>query len=175
MARSGRIGDNEQCRLRVRSGNPQSEHSESAFPPKADVRADIASCRLWATSGHGRRERHRLSSSYSKLGSQLEILKEAIPGIVRVACPCRVPISIGDWRCSSKIGPAASRPGRFAAPAPRHATGRTLHAVCRTCQTDRHRRDSDAEPAGLWTISPRGWQTYLRQPDSSHWLRADLC
>jgi hypothetical protein len=33
--------------------NPQSEHSESALPPKADVRADVASCRLWAKSRHG--------------------------------------------------------------------------------------------------------------------------
>jgi hypothetical protein len=29
-------------RLWVMSRNTQSEHSESAFPPKADVRADIA-------------------------------------------------------------------------------------------------------------------------------------
>jgi formylglycine-generating enzyme required for sulfatase activity len=27
-----------ECPLRVMSGNPQSEHSESAFPPKAEVK-----------------------------------------------------------------------------------------------------------------------------------------
>jgi len=35
-----------ESQLRVRSGNPQSEHSESALPPKADLRADGPSRRL---------------------------------------------------------------------------------------------------------------------------------
>ena len=38
------------CPLWVTSGNPQSEHREFAFPPKADVSADIASWLLRARS-----------------------------------------------------------------------------------------------------------------------------
>ena len=38
------------CRLWVRNGNPQGEHSKSAFLPKAEVRPYIASCRLRARS-----------------------------------------------------------------------------------------------------------------------------